>query len=164
MSCGDVARGRVATQVTTATERDWAVRTEVYRVFAERGTAPAVDELAAAVGTTAHEIRTSLVRLFEVHEIASRPGGDGVWMANPFSGVPTEYPVETPTMTCFANCAWDALGVPAVLGKDGWTRTRCAGSGEPMAFGVRGRRLDGDDGVVHLVTPLREAWVDIGFT
>ena len=57
-----------------------------------------------------------------------------------------------------------ALGVPAILGTDGWTRTVCAHSREPLEFGVRDGRLRGDPAVIHLVTPLRDAWVDIGFT
>ena len=67
-------------------------------------------------------------------------------------------------MRCWANCAWDALGVPAILGTDGWTTAPCAESGDTLEFGVRGGALEGDDGVIHLVTPLRHAWDDIGFT
>jgi len=146
------------------TDFDWAVRSEIYRVFGERGTAPPVGEMAAAVGATEHRVRTSLQSLFGAHEIAPLPSGDGVWMANPFSGVPTDFVVETPHMTCYANCAWDALGVPAIVGTDGWTRTSCAQTGEPLSFGIRDGHLEGDDGVIHLVTPIRDAWVDIGFT
>lgn len=143
---------------------DWAVRTEIYRVFGERGSAPAIGEIAAAVHGTEHQVRSSLQALYAAHEIAPRPDGEGVWMAHPFSAVPTDYVVRTPTMTCYANCAWDALGVPAILGTDGWTTTHCAQSAEPMEFGVRGRLLESLNGVIHLVTPLREAWNDIGFT
>ena len=147
-----------------STAFDWAVRTEVYDTFAERGSAPTVEELAAAVRSTEVQVRTAFQRLFDAHELVPLPTGDAVWMANPFSGVPTDYPVTTPHMACYANCAWDALGVAAILDTDGWTRTVCAESGEVMEFGVRGGRLDGDDGVIHLVTPPRDAWVDIGFT
>jgi hypothetical protein len=66
-------------------------------------------------------------------------------------------------MTCYANCAWDALGVPAILGTDGWTQTRCPESGVPMEFGVRDGQAAGN-AVIHLVTPPRDAWLDIGFT
>lgn len=148
----------------TTTELDWAVRAEIYRTFGERGSAPAVAELAAAVGGTEHQVRAALQRLYEAHEVAPLPNGNGVWMANPFSAVPTDYVVETPEMSCYANCAWDALGVPAILGTDGWTTTHCAESHEAMEFGIRGGELAGDDGVIHLLTPVRDAWVDIGFT
>jgi hypothetical protein len=142
---------------------DWNVRTHVYRSFATTGQAPPVGQLAAELGTTEHRVASALRALFDAHEIAVHEGGS-VWMANPFSAVPTSYPVETPTMTCWANCAWDALGVPAILGTDGWIRTECAQSGQPLEFGVRKGALDGDRGVIHLVTPIRDAWVDIGFT
>jgi len=146
------------------TDFDRNVRAHIYRTFATTGQAPVVPELAAAMGGTEFQLRESLERLFLAHEIAPLPNGQGVWMANPFSSVPTAYPVETPAMTCYANCAWDALGVPAILDTDGWIRTACAQSGVPLEFGVVDGMLAGDDGLIHLVTPIRDAWVDIGFT
>lgn len=146
------------------TDFDWTVRARIYRTFAETGRAPAIPELAAVVGATEHQIETSLSRLQAAHEIATFPDRPGVWMANPFSAVPTDFVVRTPEMTCWANCAWDALGVPAILDTDGWTTTRCAASGDTLEFGVENGRLKGDSGVIHLVTPIRDAWADIGFT
>ena len=146
------------------TDFDWAVRAEVYKTFAGRGSAPSIAELAAAVGGTTSRVHVVLRSLFDAHKLAVDVNGERVWMAHPFSGVPTDYEVQTPRITCYANCAWDALGVPAILGTDGWTRTHCAESGEAMQFGIRGGRLQGDDGVIHLVTPPRDAWVDIGLT
>lgn len=146
------------------TDFDWSVRARIYRTFADAGRAPVIPEVAAAVGGTEFQVRDSIQRLFAAHEIAPKSDGNGVWMANPFSGVPTAYQVETPTMTCYAPCAWDALGVPAILGTDGWTRTVCAQSGASLEFGVVGGSLEGDDSLIHLVTPIRDAWVDIGFT
>ena len=143
---------------------DWAVRSAVYDRFTRRGAAPTIGELATLVNGTETQVVTALRVLGEAHEVAPTSAGDGVWMANPFSGVPTAYRVETPHMTCYANCAWDAFGVPAILATDGWTRIHCAESGEEMEFGVREGRLHGDHGVIHLVTPPRDAWVDIGFT
>ena len=143
---------------------DWSVRSEIYRVFAETGASPSPQQLAASAVASAEQITASLTALYAAHEIAPTPDGSGVWMANPFSATETEYPVETPLMQCHANCAWDALGVPAILGTDGWIRTRCQQSGAPMEFGVRDGQLAGDDGVIHLVVPPRDAWLDIGFT
>ena len=143
---------------------DWSIRSEIYRVFAETGASPSLEQLASSFGASPEQIAASLTLLYDAHEIVPMPDGSGVWMANPFSATETEYPVETPHLTCYANCAWDALGVPAILGTDGWTRTRCQESGVPMEFGVRAGQLAGDDGVIHLVTPPRDAWLDIGFT
>ena len=146
------------------TDFDWAVRSRIYETFAATGSAPVIPEIAAFVGGTEFQVRSALQRLYGAQEIALLPNGDGVWMANPFSGVPTDYVVETAEMTCYAPCAWDAMGVPALLESDGWIRTRCAGTGEPLEFGIEGGALKGDDGVIHLITPIRDAWIDIGFT
>lgn len=140
------------------------VRGEIYEAFGKRGVAPTPREIAVALHATTSEVGAALLALFDAHEIAPFPDGGGVWMANPFSAVETDYPVETPHMKCFANCAWDALGVPAILETDGWTRTRCANSGEPLEFGVRDGQLEAGPGLIHLVTPPRDAWKDIGFT
>jgi len=142
----------------------WALRAEIYRHLAETTEAPSLDALAAWSGRSRSDVLEALDALEAGHFLALLPDRSGVWMANPFSAVPTAFPVETPRGRFWANCAWDALGVPALLGIDGWIETPCAGSGEPLSFGVRGGERRGDDGVIHLVVPPRDAWDDIGFT
>ena len=46
-----------------------------------------------------------------------------IWMANPFSAVPTDFKVTSRGRTYFGNCIWDALGIPAILGADGLVET-----------------------------------------
>jgi hypothetical protein len=67
-------------------------------------------------------------------------------------------------MACYANCAWDALGVAAILESDERVETRCAQSGKALEYVVQDGTLLRGDGVIHLVTPVRDAWIDIGFT
>ena len=142
----------------------WALRTEVFRHIAETTEAPSLEQLSAWSGRSQDEVLGALDALEANHHIALLPDRTGVWMANPFSATPTAYPVDTVRGRFWANCAWDAIGVPAILGIDGWTETRCAGSGTPLSFGVRGGERQGDDALIHLVVPPRDAWVDIGFT
>jgi len=149
---------------SSPSELDWAIRTEIYGSFGRIGASPSAADLSDRFDVTPEGITASLERLHAAHEIAPTLDGREVWMANPFSAVETAYPVETPHMSCWSNCAWDALGVAAILGVDGWTRTNCAESGSPLEFGVRDGERAGDDGVIHLVTPLRHAWDNIGFT
>lgn len=146
------------------TPLDWAVRTEVYRGFADDGRPPSLHALATELHESPGDILDALRRLESGHHLALLPDGSGVWMAHPFSAVPTAYPVNTERGRYWANCAWDALGVPAILGIDGWTEARCAQNGEVLSFGVREGRRVGDEGVIHLVIPPRDAWEDIGFT
>lgn len=144
---------------------DWMVRTQIYASFARSGHAPSIDDLAAITGASPSRLERSLLKLQEAHQLALTDDGGAVAMAHPFSARPTMYPVETSDFVCHANCAWDALAVPAVLRKDGWTSTRCPASGEPLEFGVRRWNVEGDaETVIHFLTPLRDAWDDIGFT
>ena len=148
----------------TPTELDWAIRTAIYQNFATTGAAPSYAVLAEQFERTLDQVSESITRLLTAHEIAPFADGTGVFMANPFSAVATDYAVETAGVTVFANCAWDALGVPAILGTDGWIRTHCAERATPLEFGIRDGALTGDEGVIHMVVPIRDAWVDIGFT
>lgn len=144
---------------------DWMVRTQVYASFRRTGQTLSVDDIAAMTGATESRVKGSLLKLRDAHQLALTDGGDAVLMAHPFSAVATAYRVETTDFACYANCALDALAVPALLKKDGWTSTTCPTSGEPLEFGVKRWHVEGDGGVViHFLTPLRHAWDDIGFT
>lgn len=142
----------------------WALRAEVFRHFAATTRAPSPQELARWAGRSRADVLAALDALEANHRLALLPDRSGIWMAHPFSALPTHYPVDTERGRYWANCGWDSLGIPAILGIDGWTETRCSGSGESIAYGVRAGRRVGDAGVVHLVVPPRDAWEDIGFT
>ncbi|HSD83610.1 MAG TPA: organomercurial lyase, partial [Anaerolineae bacterium] len=85
-------------------------------------------------------------------------------MAPPFSGVPTQHVVEAGGKQYFANCAWDALGVPAALHVPGVVHSRCEQSGAPLHLQVG---LDGpepSDWLFHCLVPAAKWWNDIVFT
>lgn len=142
----------------------WALRAEVFGHFAATTRAPSLEALAEWSGRSRNDVLAALDALEADHHLALLPDRSGIWMAHPFSSVPTAYPVDTERGRYWANCAWDSLGIPAILGIDGWTETSCAGSGAPIAYGARAGRRVGDQGVIHLVVPPRNAWDDIGFT
>lgn len=144
--------------------RDWELRATVLRHFVDTTGAPSVVELAQQMATSEVEIAAGLRRLADHHQLALTPGTAVIWMAHPFSSVPTEYPVETSQGRYWANCAWDAFGVAAVLDLDSRTATRCAESGVPVELGVRDGRLTATDGVVHFVVRPSAFWDDVGYT
>jgi len=146
------------------TDFHWSLRAEIYQCMAATTVAPTPDELAAWSGRSRDAILQDLDALEAHHHLALLPDRSGVWMAHPFSGIPTGFPVDTERGRFWANCAWDALGIPAILGVDGWTRTRCAATGETVEYGVEAGMRVGDEGFVHLLVPPRAAWDDIGFT
>ena len=89
---------------------------------------------------------------------------DEVLMAHPFSAVPTPYRVETPAAAYWANCAWDAIAIPLLLGTDGRTATRCPGSGARFDLSVTQDRVGPREAVVRFAVPASAFWDDIGYT
>ena len=141
-------------------ERDLALRNEVYRRFVELGRAPTSAEL----GSPAAEIEAGLRRLHDAHVLVLQPDGSTIRMANPFSAVPTPYVVEAGGRSWYANCGWDAFGIPAALGVDGHVSSTCPDCGDAIEIDIAGRRSVPDDAVFHVLVPARRWWDDIGFT
>ena len=145
----------------TPTER--AVRLFVYRHFLDTTRAPDVTTIAGAVKASAGAVTAALERLADLHALVLAPATVNVWMAHPFSAVPTAYPVVIGGRTYFANCAWDAAGVLSLVGGDGECHTRCVDCGVDVTMAVRAGRMAGD-GVVHYAVPPRRFWENVAFT
>jgi Alkylmercury lyase len=137
---------------------DGAVRLAVYRHFAETGDAPPPADLPG------DDVEGSLRRLADDHVLVLREGTAEIWMAHPFSAVPTAFRVEAGGRTYHGNCIWDGLGILALLDSDGTVFTECADCGDPMELHVAGGRLLDDEGVAHFAVPAARWWDDIGFT
>ncbi|HVB65760.1 MAG TPA: organomercurial lyase [Nitrolancea sp.] len=81
-------------------------------------------------------------------------------MANPLSAVPTPYMVRVNGRTLYANCAWDALGIPAMLAADALVEAQTDPRGEPVSYSIEGGELRADDRlIVHFPLPFR-VWYD----
>ena len=138
------------------------VRALVYRWLLGTARAPDVSTLAAALDSAPADVEAALHRLAAAHVLVLAPGTADVWMAHPFSAVPTSFPIVCGERTYYANCAWDAAGVLSIVG-DGRCTTPCGDCGAEMTFSVRRGAVEGS-GVVHFAVPARHFWDDIGFT
>ncbi len=147
-------------------ELDLRIRNQIYSSFVRIGTPPSPGETAAALGVPPEEVTAALRRLHEAHALVlCATGGTEIRMLNPFSAVETPHRVEAGGRSWFANCAWDALGVPAALHADGRIDSACPDCGEPLQLEVRdGELVRGAELLVHFVVPARHWWDDIGFT
>jgi hypothetical protein len=145
-------------------ERDLELRNLTYRLLVELGRAPRAAEVADAAGLSRSEVAAAWRRLHDVHALVLDPGTGEIWMANPFSAVPTPYVVEAGGRSWYGNCAWDAFGICAALHVDGRIDTDCPDCGEPIAVEVRGERPSDESLVFHCLVPAAHWWDDVEFT
>jgi len=142
---------------------DLAVRNATYSTFVESGRAPTRDEVSAVAGLDVEAIRESWGRLHLEHAIVLDDGGE-ILMAHPFSAVPTPFRVIADGRVWHANCAWDAIGICAALGRDGDIETTCADCDALIEFDIRGRSPSDRALLFHCLVPAARWWDDIAFT
>jgi Alkylmercury lyase len=88
------------------------------------GRIPALDAVAERVGDTPAAVKEAYLRLRVRRLLWLEADSVAVRMAPPFSGVPTQHQVMVDGIEYYANCAWDALGIPAALHRPGLVRSR----------------------------------------
>ena len=140
------------------------VRTTILEAFAETGIAPSPAGIAEQLGSEVEPVLAAWDRLREGRAIVTGEDGVSIRMANPFSGIPTGHTFESAVVRYYANCAWDALGIPAALGRGGTVRSHCAHSGEPLRLEVGDDGPERCDWLFHSLVPAAHWWDDIVFT
>jgi hypothetical protein len=143
---------------------DLAVKVAVYRTTAEAGHPPAPSHVAREVGIELDELRLSYARLRERRLLVLERDGLSIRMAPPFSGVPTQHLVRVDGVDYHANCAWDALGIPAALHRAGTVVSRCEQSREPLRLAVGPDGPEPSTWLFHCLVPAARWWEDIVFT
>ena len=143
---------------------DTQVKLAIYRHFAKTAARPSATDVAARIGAPVEEVLTAYPRLRAQRVLALEADGASIRMAPPFSGVPTQHVVELAGRRYFANCAWDALGIPAALHAPATVHSSCGESEEPLKLEVG---LDGPQPstwLFHCLVPAAQWWDDIVFT
>ncbi len=142
---------------------DTKVRLHVYDYFLRTGRAPTAAQACEALGSTVPEVQAAYQRLADGKALVLQGNGD-ILMAEPFSAVPTPFVVESGKRSWWANCIWDALGVPAMHKDDARILTSCGCCGDAMALEVKEGRLLKTSGVAHFAIPARDWWKNVVFT
>ena len=143
---------------------DASVRKAIYESTLETGAPPTIGHLTDLVEASDADMRAALSRLASARFVVLQPQSGELLMVPPFSAVPTPFVVQTPRYRAFANCAWDALGVPAMLGEPAAIEAACGCCGESMGLAASGHATPSGTGVVHFAVPARRWWDDIVFT
>jgi hypothetical protein len=143
---------------------DTRVKTAIYAHIAATARTPDVAQVAAALQATPGEIGEAFGRLFRKRVLVLEPDGQTIRMAPPFSGIATQHRVVAGGKEYAANCAWDALGVPAALHSDADIHSRCEQTLEPLHIRVRDGRPEPVPCVIHFAVPAAHWWDDIVHT
>ena len=87
----------------TNDKQDKDIRYYIYKTFEETTLPPSTEEVARHHGLNISQVEASFKRLADAHQIALAPGSYSIWMAHPFSSLPTNYTAETGSKRFYAN-------------------------------------------------------------
>lgn len=139
------------------------VRAYIYQHFRDEAIAPSTNEIAQSLGMSDEAVTVALEGLAASHAIVLQPGTHDIWMAHPFSGIPTDYTATVGERTWYANCGWDSIAILALLG-DGTIASKDPLTDATNEWAVREGVVTPGGGVVHFLVPARQFWDDIGYT
>jgi hypothetical protein len=142
---------------------DTQVRLSIYDHFIKMGQAPTMAEIARNFSATLSEVKMACQRLAKGRALVLQDGNGEILMAEPFSAMPTPFQVVVGDRSWWANCIWDAMGIPAMLKKDARIITACGDCNASTILTVKDGALLETSGVVHILVPARHWWDDIVF-
>jgi hypothetical protein len=106
-------------------DQDRNIRLWIFEHLRDTGAAPSSAIIADALFLSVEDARASLVRLAEERDALVLDDEGEVWMAEPFSAVPTTFRVRADTRAWWGNCIWDGLAILSLLNMDGTVTTTC---------------------------------------
>jgi hypothetical protein len=147
----------------------------ILRHFVDRGHAPSHAELTNSFAVRADAMTEALRDLASEHGVVLHPHAPEVWIAHPFSTVPTNFTVRHGSRMWWGNCAWCSLGIAALLGGQGVTieTTLGAEGGKVTVIHVEGHHVHRveekekekeNELFVHFPIPMARAWDNVIFT
>ena len=142
----------------------WQIRHFVYQHFADTTHAPNMDITAAHFNISIEEAIAYYKELHNRHALFLDLETLTVRMANPFSGIPTDFKVHANGKTYYANCAWDMLGIPAALHMDAIIEAVCTESNETVQLEIKNGQITNYDLLIHFPLPFARWYDDLVFT
>jgi hypothetical protein len=144
---------------------DTSVKLNIYETIARTGRISSALEVAQALDTSLDDVLAAFKTLHQKRLLVPEPGDPSrIRMAPPFSGIETPFRVTAQGKLFYANCAWDALGIPAALHADASVHSKDAHSGEPITLEVHNGQPIPEPCVIHFAVPAARWWEDILYT
>ena len=142
----------------------WHARHYIYSHIADTTRPPSVDETATHFGISKEEASELYKELHNRHALFLDVDKVAIRMANPFSGIPTDFKVHANGRTYFANCAWDMLGIPAALHCDAVIDAVCTESNDTVRLEIKNGQVTDSDLLIHFPLPFARWYDDLVFT
>jgi hypothetical protein len=156
----------------------WQIRAFVYNHFVDTTHPPSVEEAAQYLNIEIELAGTLYKELHNRHALFLEPETLNIRMANPFSGIPTDFKVHADGKTYHANCAWDMLGIPAALHSGAVIEATCTESDDRVQVEIRDGQIQAQAAVpggdiksiltsdlkIHFPLPFARWYDDLLFT
>jgi hypothetical protein len=142
----------------------WQIRHFVYAHLADTTLPPSVDFTAAHFNISTEKASEYYKELHNRHAFFLDLETTSIRMANPFSGVPTDFKVHADGKTYYANCAWDMLGIPAALHTDAVIEAVCTEGNESVQIEIKDKTITNNQLLVHFPLPFARWYDDLVFT
>jgi len=144
---------------------DTSVKLNLYETLARTGQALTAMDVADALAAPLGDVLAAFERLHQKRLLVPEPGDPArIRMAPPFSGVETPHRVRVKDRSYYANCIWDALGIPAALHEDALVETSDMHTGEVIRLRVEGEAPLPEPCAIHFAVPAALWWQDIAYT
>jgi len=114
----------------------WQIRYFVYNHFADTTLPPSIEDTASHFNISNEQASALYRELHSRHALFLDPATLTIRMANPFSGIPTDFKVNANGKTYYANCAWDMLGIPVALHMDAIIEAICTESNDAVRIKI----------------------------
>lgn len=142
----------------------WQIRAFVYSHFADTTRPPSVEDTARHFNIGIATASDLYRELHNRHAFFLEPDTLRIRMANPFSGIPTDFRVHADGKAYYANCAWDMLGIPATLHSDAVVEAVCTESNELVRLDIADGQITNNQLLVHFPLPFARWYDDLLFT
>lgn len=136
----------------------------IVRHFVDRQHAPSIDQLAAYFGEPREAVIAGLKALQEYHGVVLHPASSEVWVIHPFSTAPTNFWVQSAKGSWWANCAWCASGIAALVDGEATFTTTLGGEAHRATVHIEDGKLLDDNLLVHFPIPMRKVWDNVIYT
>ena len=142
----------------------WQIRHFVYNHFADTTLPPSVEDTTVHFNISTEEAGEYYKELNNRHAFFLESDTLSIRMAWPFSAIPTDFKVHANGKTYYGNCAWDMLGVPALLQCDAVMDAKFTESNESVQLEVKEGKVSNSELLIHFPVAFSHWYDDLVFT